>query len=439
MNYILTMSLSGSCMFLMYKICRSCLANRVSEKWYYVVMKAVMLYFLVPLPLLKLGYKKAWWFIRGEYPGAHTTIYYQDEMVVFSNGEQVVFNDTALVQGAIVGLWVIGTLVIGILFIMAYLRRRKALITHCAVVHSELEQEIQTQLLEKCAVHKDVEFRHSEIIKSPFTIGFFKPIIFYNASVENAEKELLLTHEWTHVKRRDMFWQWGAMLVVIMHWYNPLAWLFKREFERACEYSCDEQVLQKESEEIRFKYAEILIKYGTKKKGESLEANLSKGGKETAIRMKKILEKTEKLPTIATAFIMGLLIVLNSLTVFAYEDVKIAKGEGYMEESFYENDFAFTPKGEELVWEDADYITEYEYHYDVQFVDEDGNVYEVHEDVEMCATCEHEYVEGIVSRHIKNSSGGCTIEFYNAMRCQKCERVINLVYLSSTNYAVCPH
>lgn len=439
MNYILTMSLSGSCMFLMYLICRICLENRVSEKWYYIVMKAVILYFLVPLPLLKLVYKKTWWFISGEYAYADTTVYYHDEMTVFTHAGKVVLNGTALMQAVIVVLWLIGTLIIGILFIIGYLRRRKALITHCAVVHSELEREIYTRLPEKCTMYKNVEFRPLEIIKSPFTIGFFKPIIFYNASVENAEKELLLTHEWTHVKRRDMFWQWGAILVVIMHWYNPLAWLFKREFERVCEYSCDEQVLQKESKEICFKYAEILIKYGTKKKGESLEANLSRGGEETAKRMKKILEKREKLPTIATMCIIIVLILLNSLTVFAYEDVQIARGEAVMDENLYNGDFAFVPEGEAFVWEKADYVNNYIYHFDIQFVDGSGNVYEVQENVGMYATCEHEYVQGMLQQHSKNSSGGCTIDFYNAMRCRKCGSIINKVYLSSNIYAVCPH
>ena len=79
------------------------------------------------------------------------------------------------------------------------------------------------------------------------------------------------------------------------------------------------------------------------------------------------------------------------------------------------------------------------HYFDMQFVDIDGKVYEVHENVDVCAVCDHDYVEGMLQRHVKNSDGSCRVYFYNALRCTKCGNTTHEEHAGNMGYPVCPY
>lgn len=438
MNYIFTMTLSGSSLFLVYGLLRLVLYGRMSEKWYYRLLKVTALYFLIPLPFLKklyVNFLDTWQKAALQVQGK---VYHQEDWIVFVNVNFLKLNNTLKIQGTILSIWVLGALLVGLGFLVLYFRRRIVLKDCYKMDVPEAETSFRKQMCQRYGIHTDVDFMYYSQ-NSPFTIGFLRPIVFYDYKAPSEVKEMLLAHELIHIKRIDTLWHLVSILVVAMHWYNPLAWWFKYEIEEICEYSCDEQVVCDKDEAYRKRYAGIILKYATEQKGEALSVGFSKAAKEVKRRMKKVLDKTKKISKIAATMIMAVVVALNSLTVFAYEDVKVARGEAIMEEMFFENDFAFVPEGEELVWSDLDYIQNYVLHYDTQFVDVEGNVYEVCEGVEVCATCEHTYVSGTLQAHEKYSNGGCKVYYYSAMRCTKCGSIINKVYLGSTEYVTCPH
>ena len=438
MNYIFTMTLSGSSLFLLYGLLRLVLYGRMSEKWYYRLLKVTALYFLIPLPYLKRFYvnildmwQKAALQVEGK-------VYHQEDWVVFVNDNFLKFNNTLKIQGTILSIWVLGVLLVGLGFLVLHFRRRIVLKDCYKMDLPEAETSFRKQMCQRYGIHADVQFMYYSK-NSPFTIGFRRPIVFYDYKAPPAVKEMLLAHELIHIKRMDTLWHLVSMLVVAMHWYNPLVWWFKYELEEICEYSCDEQVVCDKDEAYRKRYAGIILKYATEQKGEALTVGFSKAAKEVERRMKKVLDKTKKLPKIVATMIMAAVVALNSLTVFAYEDVKIARGDIFEDEVFEEGDFAIIPAGGELVWKNPDYIENYELHYDTQFVDVEGNVYEIHEDVEVCATCVHEYVDGMIQQHVKYSDGSCKVYFYNALYCKKCGSVKDKEYVSEMKYATCPH
>lgn len=440
MNYIFTMTASGTCIYLAYMLIRRIVGNRLSEKWYYGLLKAAVMYFLIPMPFLKqfyIGLIEAW---NKKGLQKQVLYYLQGEMIVFKGDNFWQLNDTAKLQGTILLVWILGTVLIGTLFLVDYLKRRWAVVKRCnGEALPEQEVKVTERLRQRHHVRADVQFINHAKGDSPFTIGFFKPIVFYDFTTPEEEKELLLAHELVHIKRGDMFCRFASVLVVAMHWYNPLAWWFKQEMERACEYSCDEQVLQGIDNALRRKYAQILIQYETEQKGAVLEAGLSTEGKETKKRIMKILNTTKKIPVMVSAMIMGAVIALNSLTVFAYEDVKVARGDVFENEEFINGDFALIPEGAELVWKNSEYVDNYVYHYDVQFVDVDGNVYEVHEDAVPCFNCEHDFVKGTIQKHEKNSDGGCKVYFYNATYCILCGYLTDKEYVNGISYDICVH
>lgn len=54
-----------------------------------------------------------------------------------------------------------------------------------------------------------------------------------------AQQETVLAHELAHLKRRDHWVRRLEVLVLGLHWWNPLAWWARREIERAEEPCCD--------------------------------------------------------------------------------------------------------------------------------------------------------------------------------------------------------
>ena len=50
----------------------------------------------------------------------------------------------------------------------------------------------------------------------------------------------ILRHELAHLQRRDLLKSILVRLLMLPHWFNPLAWLAVRRFDEAAEWACDE-------------------------------------------------------------------------------------------------------------------------------------------------------------------------------------------------------
>lgn len=433
MNYLLTMTFSGTCICLMYSLLRKSVGEHLSEAHYYCLIKGMIIYFLVPLPFLRDIYMWIW---QKTNLSNDTRVYIaHDELLLYIDEGYWEFNKVAKEAGKFLLVWFAGTLIICILFLVKYILQRRKLERCKENMTLEREQQILTAIFKEYPVKRKVEFVPCEKLNSAFNIGFFRPVIFYNVAVQDSEKRFMLAHEFVHVKRRDMFWKFAAIVVVIMHWYNPCAWWLLKEFEQVCEYSCDEQVLLGKEREVRIRYAHILTKCTQEDKKIFFHTGLSEEGKQMKIRIEKIMKNTKKMPVAAAVVLLGVIIALNSFTVLAYPKVKVVSNMVYEDGGFVKGDVAFIPKGEKSVWE----LPKYTFYFDTQFIDEEGNVYEVTEDVLAASVCVHEYINGELQKHVKNNEGGCSISFYEAMCCKKCNNIKSEKYIYDINYAVCIH
>ena len=395
MNYIFTMTLSGSCMLLLYGLLRICAKGRLQEGWYYNFLKIVALFFVIPLPWLKEVYL---WLAKGLSFGDEARApknYFKQEWIFLWGENGWKMNDTMQTQVLILGMWLAGVVIVGLVLLGYYLRHKKKLQGLCEGVENIVSESFIDSLRKKKNIRVRVQYLECKKDMAPMTVGFLKPVIFLPLQEHTDETRMMLEHELVHIKRKDMAWRFLAVVLMVMHWYNPLAWWFKREFESVCESSCDEQVLQGQTDQVRVAYANLILKYTINQKGEIFGVALSRGGKEVARRMKKIMTQAKKLPKVVSTVLAVALVVLNSVTVMAYEDVKIYHMDMKIEDIPTNADMAFTPEGEELFWPNPDYITNYVRVYDNQFVDIYGNVYEVQEDVEPYFYCEHEFVYGM--------------------------------------------
>lgn len=94
---------------------------------------------------------------------------------------------------------------------------------------------------------------------SPAVYGIIKPKIVLPASYKDKDIELIMLHEKIHIYRADNLWRMLAFLIVAVHWFNPLCWVFLKSFLADLELSCDECVLVKSGDDRTKEYALSLL------------------------------------------------------------------------------------------------------------------------------------------------------------------------------------
>lgn len=96
-------------------------------------------------------------------------------------------------------------------------------------------------------------------LASPMLTGFLRPaVLLPELDYTPDALSLILRHELTHHKRRDLY---GKVLLLgarLVHWFNPLVWLLCRAAERDMELCCDDAVLSRSPGEAA-RYASLIL------------------------------------------------------------------------------------------------------------------------------------------------------------------------------------
>jgi len=101
---------------------------------------------------------------------------------------------------------------------------------------------------ERMGIHKPVHIYVSDLITSPVTIGFLKPIILMPiaalTNLTQKQVEAVLLHELSHIRRYDYLINLLISFIRTILYFNPFVRLFAKTIERERERSCDEMVIQ---------------------------------------------------------------------------------------------------------------------------------------------------------------------------------------------------
>lgn len=96
---------------------------------------------------------------------------------------------------------------------------------------------------------------------TPMVLGLLNPVIVLPYEDDSlAEVEHILRHELCHYRRFDVAFKWLAVAACSLHWFNPLMVLFRREWEDACECSCDAAATRGMDASERKAYIHTLLK-----------------------------------------------------------------------------------------------------------------------------------------------------------------------------------
>ena len=283
-------------------------------------------------------------------------------------------------------------------------------------------------------------------ICGPCTVGFFRQKIVFPESFPmlHSEYDMVYKHEHSHLKNHDNLVKVLCLLVLCLHWMNPVAYLLLFLYIDTAEIVSDSAAVEGCLKERRKDYATLLVnEASTPDKNPVMWKNnlfsyKKKSGKNMKILKRRInyMMKEKKKGLLQRGImvaISALTIVAGAGTVLAYEPVPSS------DVSFEDVVLDFEP--EQLLFDDSDFYATIDFSKsDKVFVAENGiQTSIIDNDTSTYALCTHSMVNGTVSAHKSNGKGGCTVKVYTCQRCEKCGYLANAVYKNTITYAVCPH
>ncbi|MBQ1208714.1 MAG: hypothetical protein IIX65_09305, partial [Lachnospiraceae bacterium] len=102
-----------------------------------------------------------------------------------------------------------------------------------------------------------------DYLDTPFVMGVFRPRIYLCSTLKNHEMRYIILHEQHHIRRFDHVIKLLAFVVLCVHWFNPLVWVAFILAGKDMEMSCDEAVIKRMGERIRWDYSKSLLVLAT--------------------------------------------------------------------------------------------------------------------------------------------------------------------------------
>lgn len=136
------------------------------------------------------------------------------------------------------------------------------------------------------AIRREKGVYESDQISGAFLTGIIRPAIYLPVELDDVSRRYILCHERAHISHRDYLVKWAGYLMVMLHWFNPLAWV---SFYCLCsdmEMVCDERVLKILGPEERKPYSLTLLKAAERRRGLPV---LAFGESSTKRRIRNIL------------------------------------------------------------------------------------------------------------------------------------------------------
>ena len=111
-------------------------------------------------------------------------------------------------------------------------------------------------------LRRPYQIRVYDRIPTPVAYGLIRPVILLDkesAEADEKQLDLILTHEYLHIRRFHILIKWVIFLTCVIHWFNPLVWLMGYIVQSDIEADCDEAVIRNKGENVRMDYLHMLV------------------------------------------------------------------------------------------------------------------------------------------------------------------------------------
>lgn len=120
--------------------------------------------------------------------------------------------------------------------------------------------EAWAQACREVPLDRPVPLRRTAAVGCPVTAGLLHPVVLVPERAPAPETaRMMLLHERTHLRRRDLALKALLLAARALHWYNPAVTLLARRADRDMEAACDAQVVAGHDPRWRGAYGEALL------------------------------------------------------------------------------------------------------------------------------------------------------------------------------------
>ncbi|WMJ86602.1 M56 family metallopeptidase [Anaerocolumna sp. MB42-C2] len=277
----LSLSVSGSILALILLVINPLIKKRLSQTWQYYIWLIVILRFLLPFStevtligeisnyfehLSNSSYeinKKEIINVNGVNSAGQSVDSLQTSNPIIPDDGTKSPVKPFYWEGIRNNIWMIWLAVAFILLVHTimsyhgYIRFVKAEAKATATQH---HLDIYINELEKAKIKRILPLYINRQVASPMLIGLFRPaIILPVLDINDNELRQIFRHELTHYRRLDAIYKWLIQIVICIHWFNPLVYWIRKEINRCCELSCDENIIKNLDVGSRIIYGDALI------------------------------------------------------------------------------------------------------------------------------------------------------------------------------------
>ncbi len=172
------------------------------------------------------------------------------EADITANSHFELFNIFAYVW--FVGMCVYLAIVLIGYWIYIFNKHKKAV----AITDNSLLNDVKKEL----NIKRNIKIKMLPDIQSPMLAGVLFPVIYIPCKdIPKDNMRLVLLHELTHYKRKDLLIKWFSLFVNAVHWFNPLSYVLCANISESCEISCDMAVTKNMSGDEQKVYMKTIL------------------------------------------------------------------------------------------------------------------------------------------------------------------------------------
>lgn len=258
---LIILSLVFSAVYVILKLLEHFLGERLSVRWYYRTGLAVFLSLAVPYyKLFSLTNLDLFLDDRGEafLPKGLSTVV--SHAAVLNSAD---FSNSPLLPwlNLLCSILMTGTAAFLCFVFIQNRRLHRRITNNCKINQDPSITNLMNRCKQNLGLFGEISVWIAPHPITPFLIGIRKPrIVLPNLAFTEEDLVCIFTHELTHWKRRDPEVKLLVLLIQAVYWFHPLVYLFRREMERFCELSCDQQLSFFMSMDARNHYCKLLLR-----------------------------------------------------------------------------------------------------------------------------------------------------------------------------------
>ncbi len=256
----------------------------------------------------------------------------QDNRLIVRTGDSL--NKTIPWMNIAVFIWGTGCVLFIMYHLIGYLYYRKQILRWSRADKEQRIHNIIAEVSQQLSLQKQLKVYVCDKIASPSLMGFIHPVLVIPPDCySDKEMSLIIKHELTHHRLKDIWYKLFLIVVNAVHWFNPAVYLLRHEAYIDLEVACDDEVIKSMSVDDRKKYGETILSCINQQKIRkvALTTGFNDTAKTLKDRLKNILSAEKKRNGLIIIFISLILVVgIGALISFGGEKKKHRDTDGHI-------------------------------------------------------------------------------------------------------------